>query len=393
MLGGVPETSDRATLANWRTAPFSRWAFHHAREIVPTAEIAADRESPDPFTAVPRDISGIAFEGIGGEQTTIGQFLPASFTDGLILLQGQKIVSEWYGEGYDPVFPHIVFSVSKSITSCLAGILAGQGLIDPDALAVRYIPEAEGSAYGDCTIRHILDMTVDIDFEESYLDPDGAFARYREATGWNPVRDPADLPDLRGFLVSLERAGKPHGAAFRYISPNSDFLGWLLERAGGRPLAELLSEHIWRPMGARDAAYITVDRLGAPRTAGGICTTARDLALFGSMMRDGGKAGGRQIVPADWVADIRTGGDRDAWLNGDPAFYDLLPDGRYRGKWYQTGNKHGAFCAIGIHGQWIYVDPAADAVIVKLSSQPDPLNDLLDKAHLRAFDAICRALG
>ena len=389
----MPDLAQQYTLANWRTAPFNRRAFHHVREIVPTAEIAADRNAPAPFTAAPRDITGIAFEGAGGVETTLGRFLPDGFADALIVLQGKQKICEWYDEDYDPAFPHIVFSVSKSITSCLAGIMADQGLIDPDAPAVRYIPEAEGSAYGDCTVRHILDMTVDIDFEESYLDPDGAFARYREATGWNPLRDPANPPDLRSFLVSLGRAGKPHGETFRYISPNSDFLGWLLERVGGKPLAELLSAHIWRPMGARDAAYITVDRLGAPRTAGGICTTARDLALFGAMMRDGGKApNGRQVVPAGWVADIRNNGDRQAWLNGDPGFSGLLPDGRYRSKWYQTGNRHGAFCAIGIHGQWIYVDPAADAVIVKLSAQPEPLDDLLDKANLRAFDAICRAL-
>jgi len=228
----------------------------------------------------------------------------------------------------------------------------------------------------------------------STRDPDGAFARYREATGWNPLRDPANPPDLRSFLVGLGRTGKPHGETFRYISPNSDFLGWLLERVGGKPMAELLSEHIWRPMGARDAACITVDRLGAPRNAGGICATARDLALFGATMRDGGKApNGMQVIPSDWVADIRNNGDRQAWLNGDPGFSGLLPEGRYRGKWYQTGNAHGAFCAIGIHGQWIYVDPAADAVIVKLSAQPEPLDDPLDRACLRCFDAICRTLA
>lgn len=382
-----------ATLANWRTAPFSRRAFHHVREILPTAEIAANRDVPEYFTSAPRDIPGIAFEGIGGEETTVGQILADSFTDGFVVLQGREIVCELHDEGYDPACPHIVFSASKSIIACLAGILAGQGLIDPDAPAARYIPEAAGSAFGDCTVRHILDMTVDMDFEESYLNPDGDYARYREATGWNPPV-PRDEPlDQNSFLLGLRRGPGEHGKHFAYMSPNSDFLGWLLERVGGKPLAELLSEHIWRPMGARDAAYVTLDRLGMARGAGGICATARDLALFGAMMRDGGKSAGRQVIPAGWVADIRTGGDRDPWINGDPAYYELLPEGGYRSKWYQTGNEHGAFCAIGIHGQWIYVDPAADAVIVRLASQPEPLDDPLDKACLRAFDAICRALS
>ena len=190
---------------------------------------------------------------------------------------------------------------------------------------MRYIPEAKGSAWGDCTVRHILDMTVDLDFEESYLNPDGDYARYREATGWNPPI-PRDHPlDQNSFLLSLRRGPGEHGKSFAYMSPNSDFLGWLLERAGGKPLVELLSDHIRRPMGARDAAYVTLDRLGMARGAGGICATAHDLALLGATMRDGGKAGGRQVIPAGWVADIRTGGDRDPWINGDPAYYELLP--------------------------------------------------------------------
>lgn len=380
------------TLANWRTAPFSRWGFHHVRELLPTANIAADRAAPEPFSAVPRDLSAIAFQGLDGNETTLGRFLPDSFTDALVILQGNRIVTEWYDPGYGPTFPHIVFSISKSITSCLTGILAGHGLVDPEAPATRYVPEAADSAWGDCTLRHILDMVVAIDFTEPNPDPDSDYMRYRASTGWNPPAPGGESLDQKGFLLTLRRGTGQHGEHFSYISPNTDFLGWILERAAGRPMAELLSEHIWRPMGARDDAYITLDRLGAPRNAGGICTTARDLALFGTMVRDGGRANGRQVVPADWIEDIRANGSHSAWLDGDPLFYDLLPDGRYRSKWYQTGDDRGSICAIGIHGQWIYIDPIADAVIVKLSAQPEPLDDPLDRAHLRGFDAICRAL-
>ncbi len=382
-----------ATLANWRTAPFSRWGFHHVRELLPTANIAADRTALESFSDTPRGLSAITFQGLNGQETTLDRFLPDSFTDALVVLQGNRMVTEWYDPGYDPAFPHIVFSVSKSITSCLTGILANQGLVDPEAPATRYIPEAADSAWGDCTIRHILDMVVAIDFTEPDPDPDSDYMRYRASTGWNPPTPGGQLPDQNGFLLTLRRGLGEHGTHSAYISPNTDFLGWILERAAGRPMAELLSDHIWRPMGARDDAYITLDRLGAPRNAGGICTTARDLVLFGAMVRDGGRAKGRQIVPADWIEDFRTNGNREAWLDGDPLFYDLLPDGRYRSKWYQTGDGRGSICAIGIHGQWIYIDPVADAVIVKFSAQPEPLDDPLDKACLRSFEAICRALG
>jgi CubicO group peptidase (beta-lactamase class C family) len=255
----------------------------------------------------------------------------------------------------------------------------------------RYIPEAAGSAYGDCTVRHVLDMTVSINFIEDYLDAQGDFARYRRATGFNPVPDGQKPEDLRSFLPTLRRGPGPHGQIFHYVSPNSDLLGWILERATGRPFADVFADAIWRKLGTEFDAYIAVDRMGAPRTAGGICACLRDLARFGDMVRMGGVAHGERLVPAWWIEDIRTKGDPAAWAAGDIA--KLIPGGRYRGKWYNMGNERGAFCAIGIHGQWIYIDPVAEVTIVKVSSQPLPLDEAVDRLLLTAFDAIARSLG
>ena len=102
------------------------------------------------------------------------------------------------------------------------------------------------------------------------------------------------------------------------------------------------------------------------------------------------RRGGEGIVPAAWIDDIRTNGDRAAWTRGDMAA--LLPQGRYRSKWYLTGNASGAWCAIGIHGQWIYVDPHAGVVIARLSSQALPVDDGLDRMVLAGYDAIARSL-
>jgi CubicO group peptidase (beta-lactamase class C family) len=98
-----------------------------------------------------------------------------------------------------------------------------------------------------------------------------------------------------------------------------------------------------------------------------------------------------QVVPEWWIEDIRSKGDPAAWAAGDMA--KLMPGGRYRGKWYNLGNDRGAHCAIGIHGQWIYIDPASEVVIVKMSSQPLPVDDVVDRLLLTAFDAIARNLG
>ena len=165
-------------------------------------------------------------------------------------------------------------------------------------------------------------------------------------------------------------------------------LGLVLEAASGTTFGELLSRHIWKPMGAEADAYVTVDAKGAPRAAGGICARPRDLARFGRMMCDGGRFNGRRIIPERWVEDCLDAGDREAWQRGSMSY--LLPKGKYRNQWYQTGG--GAFFALGIHGQWIYADPVKDVVIVKLSSQPDPVNDDLDSATMRMFRDVVEVL-
>jgi CubicO group peptidase (beta-lactamase class C family) len=366
-------TRDAVTLANWRTSPFNRWSFQNAGELVPSAEIPPAAGLPGEEPA--RDMAALLSQTVTlGERApeTVADFLRRSDTDALTVMKAGRIVGDWSAPHMAFGARHIVFSISKSITAIVAGILEGEGALDPDAPVTTYIPEAKGSAYGDATVRHVLDMAVSIDIEESYTDPDSAYGRYRKATLWNPG---GGAESLFAFLMTLPRLADPHGETFRYRSPNSDLLGVLLERATGERVTDLMREKLWRPLGARSAAAITVDMAGQARTAGGMSMTPRDLARIGEMMRQGGVANGRRIVPEAWVRDtVETGGNRQAWRRGAMLF--LFPGGRYRNKWYQVGD--GAYCGIGIHGQWLYVDPGAEVVIAKLSSQPEPVEDALD---------------
>ena len=373
------------TLANWRMAPYSTRSFHAVDEIVPVSLIhtsgRACKLSPDP-----QSIDAIVFEDQHGQERRLTEVLDKTATRGLVVLRGGRLVAERYLHGYDGTRPHILFSVSKSLTGALTGILVDQGRLDPDSLVTRYIPEVSHSAYGDCTVRHVLDMTVSSSFSEVYLDKRGEFARYRRAMLWNPA-EPGEAPGtLHDFLSSLSPAAGPHGTVFRYLSPNSDLLGWLVERASGKAFANLFSDHIWKPVGAEAGACVTVDAIGSPRTAGGICALPRDLARFGEMMR----LGGNGILPDWWVQDIRSGGDSEPWEKGE--FYAMLPTGRYRSQWYQTGSPSGAFCAIGIHGQWLWVDPQKEVVIAKVSAQKDPVDEDIDFTLIRAFEAIAGAV-
>ena len=357
-------------LNNWRTAPYSLQSFHRVDQLIPVSLIKCNGS----VWELPIDLQSIdslVFEDPRGRERKLAEVLETTWTRGLVVLRAGRLVAEHYSHGYDGNTPHILFSVSKSLTGAMAGILVDKGLLDPERLAVEYIPEVKGSAYGDCTVRNVLDMTVSSTFIEEYVDLSGDYGRYRRATLWDPAL-PGEKPDtLRGLLANLARAQETHGKTFHYLSPNSDFLGWLVERTGGGNFAGLFSDLVWKPMGAEADAYVTIDAEGMPRTAGGICVLPRDLARFGELMRLGGKG----ILPTWWVEDIRLHGDSAPWQKGD--MVDLFPHGRYRSKWYQTGLASGAYCAIGIHGQWLWIDPKREVVIAKVSAQPDPVDGLV----------------
>jgi CubicO group peptidase (beta-lactamase class C family) len=376
-------------LGNWREPEHSGWSFHHVREIVPSAEIAAS-PAPSVLARKPRDIGLIRFTAPDGKSRSVREFFGESSGDGMIVLARGRIVSEWYSGTFNAHVPHLLFSVSKSFTALVCAVLEHQGLLDPEKPVTHYVPEAIGSAYGTARVRHVLDMTVGIDFEEVYLSPGSPFARYREAMGWNPQSDPANPLDLHSFLMTLPLDGKPHGDAFHYVSPNSDLLGLIAQRASGKPFAEMMESLLWKPMGAEHAASITVDRLGAARTAGGISVTLRDLARVGEMMRCHGFANGTQVIPGRFVDELYSHGNRAAWLKGDLQM--LAPEGHYRNQWYVSGPE-GAMMAVGIHGQWLYADPRSGITIAKVSSQPLPVDDPMDQVTLAAFAAIAAQLA
>ena len=245
----------------------------------------------------------------------------------------------------------------------------------------HYLPSAASSGYGDCTIRNLLDMRASIAFVEEYLDDDGDYARYRRSTLWNPALPGRPVEGMEAMLTSLGKGAGDHGGIFHYLSPNSDMLGRVLEEASSALFADLMSDLLWRPLGCGDA-LVTVDQQGAPRTAGGVCAHADDLARLGHLLLRGG--GG--LVSEEWVNDMRTAGDSAAWA--ESTFRDFVPGGRYRSQWYQHPAPSQAFMAVGIHGQWIYADPERDVIIVRLASQSIPQADENDLVVLDVMKQI-----
>lgn len=375
------------TLANWRTSPYSRWSFVNVAELVPSAVIDAPVGKSEPPLADAAWLLGERLDLPGGG-TTVGAFLDSCDTDALVVMKSGKVVADHYSPHHRPNDRHIIFSISKSLTAILAGVLQDEGRLDPTAPVTDYVPEMSRSAYADATVQQVLDMRVSVDIEETYLDPMSAYGRYRRAMLWNPPLSGEEPETMLGFLASLEKAKGPHGGPFRYRSPNSDFLGIIVERASGQRYADLMRERLWNGIGAHSAGLVTVDRVGASRAAGGVSMTARDLARVGEMIRLGGVGPNGRVVSEGWVRDTLEQGDRDAWKQGD--FPHLFKDGSYRNKWYSSGFENGAFSAIGIHGQWLYVDPSAEVTIVRFSSQPLPVDDPVDLDCLRLFEAIVK---
>ena len=317
-----PRFEDQVTLANWRIGPFNRWSFQHVREIVPSADIANDPDNVRTLEVALANTGELRIEGEGGA-VSLNAYLEKTLTDGFVMLHRGQIVAEYYANGMTATTPHILMSVSKSMLGLLAGILIEQGVLDEQALASDYLPELAGTAYVGATIRHLLDMRVGVEFNEDYLITSGPIIDYRKATNWNPA-EPGDAPsDLRSFYAKLTETDGPHNGRFHYVSPNTDLLAWIIERAAGKRYADLLSELLWQPMGAQCSGYITVDRLGAPRAAGGMCVTTRDLARVGQLLVDGGRRGDTQIVQQAWIDDLSAGG-RCQGLAGR-RFFQALP--------------------------------------------------------------------
>ncbi len=380
---------ENLNLSNWRQAPQNRWAFHHVREILPTEIIRRGSDVAEMPVEINPAIESIRVPANDGEDWSLQEWLQASHSDALLVAHRGRLVHEWYVDQDIAINPHIVFSVSKSMTAILAGVLVGDERVDPDRPVVDYIPRLKDSGYRDATLQQVLDMVVSIDFAEDYQATSGIFVDYRTATAWHPCAVDEIDHNLHDFLCSIGRGDGRHGEVWQYRSPNSDLLGWVLEAASGERIADLFGRYLWQPMGAEADACITVDRKGAPRTAGGICVLPRDLLRFAELVRNRGRAAERQIVPEFWIEDCWQNGSREAWERRESA--KEFPAGSYRNKWYQTGDAHQTLLAIGIHSQWICIDPVSEVTIVKLSSQPEPLKLELDAVNQRAFAAICAA--
>ncbi|GER16410.1 6-aminohexanoate hydrolase [Variovorax boronicumulans] len=393
-MTGSPPPPDRTLRfddGSYFQFPAMRWSVSNFRQLMPTVNVSRGLGAP---TALPqalrKDIDTLSFTPLDAKTPmTWDASLAATYTDGILVLHRGRVVYEHYFGVLKDDGQHGAMSVTKSVVGTLGAMLVAQGTLDANKPVAHYVPELATSAFGNATVRQVLDMTTGLKFSEDYADPKAEV--WAHAQAGNPLPKPKDYTGPRSyyeFLQTVQPEGK-HGEGFGYKTVNSDVLGWVIARATGRTVAQLLSERIWRHLGAEQDAYFTVDSIGTPFAGGGLNTGLRDLARFGEMLRNDGRVKGRQIVPKAAVEDIRRGGDKAAFVKGG---YPLLQGWSYRNMWWVTHNDHGAYMARGVHGQRIYVDPKAEMVIVRYASHPIAGNAANDPVTLPAFEALGRHL-
>ena len=393
MQGAPPPENKRIryTDDDYFSFPKLRWTACHFRQLMPTVGVS---RGPGAAHDLPRRldaaIDALPFTPTGSNtRMTWAQSLSANYTDGIVVLHDGVVVYERYSGCLDEQGQHGAMSVTKSITGLLGEMLVAEGVIDETQRVGAIIPELQGSAFGDATVKQILEMTTALRYSEDYADPNAEVWIFSAAGSTLPP--PAGYTGPRSYydyLKTVQKQGR-HGEAFGYKTINTDALGWIIARRTGQSVAQLLQSRIWQRIGAEQDAYYTVDSTGTPFAGGGFNAGLRDLARVGQLLLDEGKVDGQTVVPAAAIDRIRAGGNTQAFAK---AGYPQLSGWSYRGMWWISHNDHGAYMARGVHGQALYIDPTARVVIARFGSHPVAGNSANDPTTLPAFDAVARYL-
>jgi len=388
-MQGFPPPDDKVLKASdgsFFEFPALRYSTSHMREFLPTVGVSRGLKAPVALEyALDDSIDALTFQPWGADETMSWEAsLWENYTDGMVILHRGKVVFERYFAELTEDKKHAAMSVTKSFTGTLAACLLAEGLLDEDKAVAEYVPELQGSAFADATVRQVMDMTTALKYSEDYSDPNAEIWQFSQA-GSSCLSDAYDGPvGYFEYLQTVQKSGE-HGDAFAYKTINADALGWIISRVSGKSVADLLSEKVWRKLGMEQAAYYQVDQKGTPFAGGGLSAGLRDMARFGELVRNQGVWQGEQVLPQAAIEDIQKGGSKEAFAK---AGYDKLEGWSYRNMWWLTHNESGAFAARGVHGQTVYIDPAAEMVIARFASYPVAANAANDPHSLPAYAAV-----
>ncbi|MEZ5839708.1 MAG: serine hydrolase [Hyphomicrobiales bacterium] len=288
-----------------------------------------------------------------GEQKPLAEALAKASTTSLLVVHDGNIVAEDYFLGTGPDDRRISWSMAKSVLSALFGIAIGEGAISSlDANVADYVPALKGGAYDGVSIRNVLNMASGVAFNEDYLDFNSDINRMGRVLALGKSMD--------AFAAELKARERPAGLARQYVSIDTHILGMVLRAATGKRVPDYLSEKLWTKLGAGPGTYYLTDGYGVAFVLGGLAMTTRDYARVGQLFLDGGRWQGEELVPAGWVRDSTTP-NAPPTVNQNDVF-------GYGYQWWVPTEPDGEFYAVGIYGQYIYINPKARIVVVKTAA-------------------------
>ena len=290
-----------------------------------------------------------------GKTYDLYDVLSLNRVSGLLIIKDGEIVFEKYLLGNTRDTRWMSMSVVKSMTATLIGAAIQDGHIESiDDPIVRYLPRFAGTAYDGVTVRQVLQMTSGVAWNETYTDPTSDRRRMLEA---QIGQKPGDILDLMG---ELPRAAEP-GTRWNYSTGETHVAGALVRAATGMPVADYLSEKIWSKAGMEaDANWWLESPDGLEVGGSGLSATLRDYARFGLFLLEEGVVGDEQVLPDAWMAEAGT----PKTINGEVVEYGYM-------LWPLHNN---SYAAIGIFGQFVFVDPDKDLVVAMWSAQSKPVD-------------------
>lgn len=321
-----------------------------------------------------------------GKSIAISDWITQSDTTGLVVLANGKLVFESYYLGNDAQSQAISWSVGKSFVSALIGFALADGSIkslkDP---VDEYVPLLKQGGYAGVSIQDVLEMSSGIDFNEDYADPQ---------SGINQLGEEIFLGrSTNEWIAKLQKAG-PAGKENHYISVNTQVLGMVLEAATDEKLASYMEKKLWSRLGPEGDARWLTDAHGTELAFAGLNVRTRDYARFGQLYLDQGRnLKGEQLLPAQWVQDSVT--PRTTYLQPGRSLYQGIPMLGYAYQFWIPQGDEGEFMAIGVYGQFVYVNPTRGVVIAKNSAYENYNVDgeLMEYEALEAFRSIARQVG
>jgi CubicO group peptidase (beta-lactamase class C family) len=401
MQGFPPVRESQVTMNNYRTHPFTKWSFRNAGAALNVVMIPRQGDIVELSGPSRGELGGQQYPAGADQSLSFDQIFERNHGDGVAIVQGGKLLHEKYFHGFNAQAQHIWFSMTKSLASSAFGLLVAAGKVDLSASPASYIPELNGSGFERVSIQQVLDHATSIDFKESYTDPNSDFARYYAPAlnmGWLPGAgdiqpDNAEIYGVHDFLASFIKPdlNREPGDNFDYNSSNADVLGWLIARISGQSFQDFIQQHIWAKLGAEHDATIAVDRAYMPVVTGGMNSTLRDALRFGMMVRDRGEFNGQQVIPAAWVDESLRVSDKLRTNMVENIKYSDEPWQAYHNMWWILDAAAGEYCAVGIHGQVIYINRKANTVMAWFSSQPGASS--AKNKHFRAKLEAARALA